>query len=37
MMNMIELQDKLKNFSQEQLVGMMQQPSGRSATIHGAE
>jgi hypothetical protein len=28
MMNMIELQDKLKNFSQEQLVGMMQQPSG---------
>jgi hypothetical protein len=28
MMNMIELQNKLKNFSQEQLVGMMQQPSG---------
>jgi hypothetical protein len=30
MMNMIELQDKLKNFSQEQLVGMMQQPSGEA-------
>jgi hypothetical protein len=29
-MNMIELQDKLKNFSQEQLVGMMQQPSGEA-------
>jgi hypothetical protein len=28
MMNMIELQDKLKNFSQDQLVSMMQQPSG---------
>jgi hypothetical protein len=30
MMNMIELQDKLKNFSQEQLVGMMQQPTGEA-------
>jgi hypothetical protein len=30
MMNMIELQNKLKNFSQEQLVGMMQQPSGEA-------
>jgi hypothetical protein len=30
MMNMIELQNKLKNFSQEQLVGMMQQPTGEA-------
>jgi hypothetical protein len=30
MMNMIELQDKLKNFSQEQLVSMMQQPTGEA-------
>jgi hypothetical protein len=37
MMNIIELQDKLKNFSQDQLVGMMQQPTSEAATIHGAE
>jgi hypothetical protein len=30
MMNMIELQDKLKNFSQDQLVSMMQQPTGEA-------
>jgi hypothetical protein len=30
MMNMIELQDKLKNFSQDQLIGMMQQPTGEA-------
>ena len=30
MMNMIELQDKLKNFSQDQLVGMMQQPTSEA-------
>jgi hypothetical protein len=30
MMNIIELQDKLKNFSQDQLVGMMQQPTSEA-------
>jgi hypothetical protein len=30
MMNVLQIQDKLKNFSQEQLIGEMQSPSGNA-------
>jgi hypothetical protein len=30
MMNVIEIQDKLKNFSQDQLIGEMQNPTGNA-------
>jgi len=36
-MNIIDLQDKLKNLSQQQLIQEMQMPTGQDASVLGVE